>query len=110
MRDEPGQPFYIAAVTAISAVSITVHYLGCTQVDISKAVFRMCWHLPNSNSVVLSVNQPNGHVPCSGTLEFDALRNLLVARSLEFTAAMRLRSRSRRAIAPMHEELFIFDR
>ena len=110
IRDEPGQPFYIAAVTAITAVGITVHYLGSTQVDLAKAVFRLCWHKRNSNDVVLSVDQPANHVPYSGILEFDALRNLLVARTLEFTSSMRLRARSRRTIAPMHDELFIFDR
>ena len=110
VRDSPGEPFYIATVKTINTKSIKVQYLGCTQVDLERAVFRPCWHLPNSNIIKLAVTQPNNHLACTGTLYLESLRNLLVGRNMEFTLGMRLRRKSQRIIAPMHDELFIFQR
>ena len=109
VRDEPASPFYLASVLAISAISIQVHYLGCTQADISRSVFRFCWHTILSNIIVLSDQQPARHVHYTGSINNDSLRNLLVARNLELTATRKLRKKSQRAIANVHDELFIFD-
>ena len=109
VRDSPGTPYYLARITTISAQSITVQYYGCRNRDLNRAVFRPAWHLPNDNTIALSVTQPTGTVPYTGVLEFDSLRQLLVARNLEFTAASRLRRKSQRLLAPTHDELFVFD-
>ena len=53
--------------------------------------------------------QPTDTIAYSGVLEFDALRELLVARNLEFTKAHRLRKMSQRVLAPSHDELFAFE-
>jgi len=110
VRDSPGEPFYIATVKTIRTKSIKVQCLGCTQTDLERAVFRPCWHLPNSNYIKLAIAPPNNHIACTGTLELDSLRNLLVGRNMLFTKAMRLRKKSQRIIDPMHDELFIFER
>ena len=108
VRDEPNQPYFIARLLSVAAAAITVHYLGCTVADTARAVFRPGWHLENSNDVVLSDNQPPNHVPYVGSIDFDALRILLVARNLEFTKANRLRRKSQRALDPVKSQLFIF--
>jgi len=110
VRDTPGTPFYLAKVVSIAADSISVQYFGCTQRDIARAVFRPAWHLPGSQAISLSATQPQNTIPYTGVLEFDSLRQLLVARNLEFTASNRLRRASQRTIAPLHDELFVFDR
>ena len=110
VRDEPNQPFFIARLTSTTSTAITVHYHGCTSADIARAVFRPGWHLENSNEIVLSNDQPPNHVPYMGIIELDSLGNLLVARNLEFTKAARLRKKSQRAIAPVKEELFMFEK
>jgi hypothetical protein len=84
VRDAPGTPCYLAEVTVISDISITAHYCGCRQRDISKAIFRPAWHLPDMDEITLASRdrQPASTIACSGVLEFDALRELLVARNL----------------------------
>jgi hypothetical protein len=39
IRDVPDSVFYLARVTSVTDVDISVHYLGCTQIDISRAIF-----------------------------------------------------------------------
>jgi hypothetical protein len=111
VRDAPGTPYYLAEVTVISDISITVHYYGCRRRDISKATFRPAWHLPDMDEIMLASRdrQPANTIAYSGVLEFDALRELLVARNLEFTKANRLRKMSQRVLAPTHDELFVFE-
>ena len=78
---------------------------------IDRAVFKPCWHLPGSNDIELASNPPSdAHLRYSGQMAFDSLRNLLVARNLEFTTSRKLRKKSQRLIAPLHDELFIFDK
>jgi hypothetical protein len=76
--------------------------------DLERAVFRPSWHLPNTNDIVLSNQQPQNTIPYVGVLDFDALRQLLVARNLEFTQARRLRRKSQRILLPVHDELFVY--
>ena len=58
VRDEPDGPFYLAKTLAIAATTITVHYRGCSTPNgafvLSRAKFLPCWHLPDSNDVVLA--------------------------------------------------------
>ena len=116
VRDSVGTPYCLAKITTIANKSITVQYYGCTQRDFTRAVFRPGWHLPNvynnetQDAITLSVTQPAGTVPYTGVLKLDSLRQLLVARNLEFTASLRLRRKSQRLLAPMHDELFVFDK
>jgi hypothetical protein len=107
----PRATCYLAEVTVISDISITVHYYGFRQRDISKAIFRPAWHLPDMDEITLASRdrQPANTIAYSGVLEFDALRELLVARNLEFTKANRLRKMSQRVLAPTHDELFVFE-
>jgi hypothetical protein len=109
-RDEPKQPFFIARSTPTTSTANAVHYHGCTSADVARAAFRPGWHLENSNDIALSNDQPPNHVPRVGTIELDSLGNLLVARNLEFKKAARLRKKSQRAIAPVKEELFTFEK
>jgi hypothetical protein len=109
IRDEPSSSFSIARKTSITDVAISVHCHGCTSHDTSRAVFRPAWHLPGSNDIRLAANQPPNHVPRAGALTLDSLRESLVARDLECTAASRFRKKSQQVTAPKHDELFVFD-
>jgi len=109
VRDEPGSPYYLASVIQIAASNITVHYFGCTQRDIQRATFRPAYHLANSDSIILSATRPADSHQYTGIIEFDSLRDLLVARNLQFTNARKLRKKSQRILAPTHDELFVFD-
>jgi hypothetical protein len=64
VRDSPGEPFYIATVKTTRTKSIKVQHLGCTQTDLERAVFRLFWHLPNSNNIKLAIAPPNNHIAC----------------------------------------------
>ena len=108
VRDEPDSPCYVALVTAIAADHITVHYHGCTSADLARAIFRPGWHLPNDNVIQLSDLAPPNLIPYTGVLQFNALRDLLVARNLELTQSNRLRRKSQRALNDSPAELFIF--
>jgi hypothetical protein len=108
IKDDPESPFYIARTTAINAANISVHYYGCKTPILDRAVFRPGWHAPGSNLITLAATCPPGNVPCTGNLQLDSLRELLVARNLEFTKGSRLRKKSQRAITPTLADLFIF--
>jgi transposase InsO family protein len=110
IRDEPGSQFFLAKVVNVTEAGISVHYFGCTSHDISKAVFRPAWHRSGSDEMKLSITQPNGTIPYIGTILNDSLSSLLIARNLEFTSANRLRRKSQHVIAPVHDELFVYNR
>ena len=46
----------------------------------------------------------------SGTVDIKDIHLVLVARNLQFTKAGKLRYRSLRALAPVHDQLFRFQR
>jgi hypothetical protein len=108
VRDEPDSPCYVAVVTAIAADHISAKCCGCTTTDLSRATFRPGWHLPNDNAILLANHAPPNLVACAGTLQFNALRDLLVARNLKFTQSNRLRKKSQRALNDSPAGLFIF--
>jgi hypothetical protein len=60
--------------------------------------------------MILSTNAPRGTIEYSGAIEFDSLRNLLVARNLELTSGKRLRKKSQKLLHHIQDELFIFSR
>jgi transposase InsO family protein len=109
LRDEPNSLFYLANVVNVTDFEISVHYFDCTNRNISKAIFRPVWHLPDSEIMILSTSQPNGTIPYTGIIQLDSLRNLIVARDLEFTKKRQLRRKSQQVLFPVHDELFIFD-
>jgi hypothetical protein len=108
VRDEPDSPFYVAAVTAIAADHISVNHYGCTTSDLSRAVFRPGWHLPNDNAILLAEQAPPPLVAYTGTLQFNASRDLLVARNLELAQSKRLRKKPQRVLNDSPADLFIF--
>ena len=110
IRDEPNSMFYLAVVTDVTSDEIVLHYLVCTNHDISKAIFRFSWHLPSSNTIVLSNLAPIGTIAYSGTVRLESVRNLLVARNLELTSKLRLKRKSQKILHHIYDELFIYNR
>ena len=111
-RDEPDGPFYLAKTLAIATTTITVHYYGCSApngaIVLSRAKFLPCWHLSDSNDVVLAPTAPPNTIAHTGSIDIDSLQQLLVARSLLLTSVNKLRAKSRRVIQPKVDELFLF--
>jgi len=113
VRDEPDGPFYLAKTLRINATTTEVHHCGCSTTPngafvLSRAKFLPCWHLPGSNDVVLALAAPNNTVAHTGSIDIDSLQQLLVARSLLFTSARKLRAKSRRVLEPKVDLLFLF--
>jgi hypothetical protein len=110
IRDEPNSSFYLAVVTDVNSDEIVLHYLGCTNHDISKAIFRFSWHLSSSNAIVLSNLAPAGTIAYTGTVRLESVRNLLVARNLELTSKLRLKKKSQKTLYHVYDELFVYNR
>ena len=116
IRDDVSGPFYVAEIMAVREKSINLHYYGCTAVVLATAVFLPCWHEFESNEIVLAKESPQPYddiitfIPYSGDVDLKDIHLVLVARNLEFTKQGKLRFRSLRALAPVHDQLFRFER
>jgi hypothetical protein len=117
VRDDPTGPFYIAEIMLVSPKSITVQYYGTTHVVLADAVFKPCWNDSLGNDIVLAATLPTPaewqnrqFSEYSGEIDLKDIRTVLVARNLELTKAGKLRFRSLRALAPVHDQLFCFSR
>jgi hypothetical protein len=113
IRDDKHGPFYVAEITAVTRSTIKLHYYGCREILLPNAVFRPCWHAENAGrdpAISLHHTAPGNQIPYSGTVDLKDIRQVLVARNLEFTAAWKLRFRSQRALAPVQDQLFRFAR
>ena len=116
IRDEPAGPFFIAEVMEVTATQLIVHYYGCTEIALASAIFKPCWHEVAGNQMILDFTCPTPHewhtqyIEYSGASDLTDLHTVLVARKLEFTKAHKLRFRSLRALAPVHDQLFRYDK
>ena len=116
IRDDITGQFYVAEVMEVDDRTVTLHYHGCTQIVLAAAVFLPCWHEIAGDEIVLSIDCPqpyDDHITfCeySGIVELKDIHLVLVARNLEFTKARKLRYSSLRALAPVHDQLFRFQR
>jgi hypothetical protein len=121
VRDEPAGPIYLARIMYVDPTEIRVHYYGCTEIALANATFKPCWHTQLTNDILLSVevpesygarprDNPDPHVEYSGRLQLKDLHTVLVARKLELTKANKLRFRSIRALAPVNDQIFRFER
>jgi hypothetical protein len=92
--------------------SVNLHYYGCTEIALAAAVFHPCWHEIEDNDIVLASECPEPYdniitfIPYSGNVDLQDMHLALVTRKLEFTKAHKLRFRSLRALAPVHDQLF----
>jgi hypothetical protein len=122
VRDEPAGPIYLARIMHVDSKEITVHYYGCTETALANAAFKPCWHTLLTTDILLSVEVPESYgarprdnpdphnMKYSGILQLKDLHTVLVARKLELTKAHKLRFRSIRALAPVNDQIFRFER
>ncbi len=115
IRDSPTGPFYVAQIQDVNDKSIRVHYHGTTNMVLSDAVFKPCWHAAGSEDIVLSWEVPDDgewmhleFIDYHGIIDLKDIHTVLVARNLEFTKAGKLPFRSLQALAPFHDQLFRF--
>ena len=96
----------------VSTTQLIIHYYGCTDIALASAVFKPCWHEVGGNQMILDFKCPvpaewhTQFLEFTGELDLRDLHTVLVARKLEFTKTHKLRFRSLRALAPVHDQLF----
>jgi hypothetical protein len=117
VRDDPTGPFYLAEVMEVSNKSITVQYYGTHHIILAEAIFKPCWSEVLTGDIVLAEVIPDTDewydrtfIEYSGVIDLKDIYTVLVARNLELTNAGKLRFRSLRALAPVHDQLFRFAR
>jgi hypothetical protein len=115
IRDDPTGPIYIAEILEVLASSLLLHYYGTTSVVLAEAVFKPCWHEAGGTNITLEWECPEDNaeqrilfIDYNGENDLKDVHTVLVARHLEFTKAGKLRFRSLRALAPVHDQLFRF--
>jgi hypothetical protein len=115
IRDDPTGPIYIALVQELSDACLSLHYYGTTTVVLAEAIFKPCWHEVGGITIVLDWKRPEvldrhprQFVAYSGEVDLKDVHTVLVARSLEFTKPGKLRFRSLRSLAPVHDQIFRF--
>jgi hypothetical protein len=115
IRDDPTGPIYLAEVMSVQPAYVSVHYYGTTGLILATAIFKPCWHEVSSNNIILDRDpwEDDLHLnfsPYSGDIDLKDIHTVLVARQLEFTKAGKLRFRSLRSLAPVHDQIFRFER
>jgi hypothetical protein len=118
IRDEPSGPFYLAQILFVTDTHITVHYYGCTQVVLASAIFKPCWHEVGGDEMILALDCPEDteddppirFVDYNGTIALKDIESVLVARHLGLTKGNKLRFRSLHALAPVHDQLFRYEK
>jgi hypothetical protein len=115
IRDDPKAPFYVARVEEVNPDKILLHYYGTTGVVLAEAVFKPCWHAAGETDIILAWECPDDSleqrllfIDYNGEIDLKDVHTVLVARGLEFTKVGKLRFRSLRLLAPVHDQLFRF--
>ncbi len=115
IRDNPKGPFYVAKVNDVSPATILLHYYGTTGIVLAEAIFKPCWHAAGETDIVLAWECPENCaeqrillIDYTGEIDLKDVHTVLVARGLEFTKVGKLRFRSLRLLAPVHDQLFRF--
>jgi hypothetical protein len=82
---------------------------------LADAVFKPCWHEAGDTAIILEwecpediVEQRRLFIDYNGEVDLKDVHTVLVARHLEFTKAGKLRFRSLRSLAPVHDQIFRF--
>ena len=115
IRDDPTGPIYIALVQDLNDACLNLHYYGTTTVVLADAIFKPCWHEVGSADITLAWECPEDSleqrllfIDYNGEVDIKDVHTVLVARNLEFTKMGKLRFRSLRALAPVHDQIFRF--
>jgi hypothetical protein len=115
IRDDPKGPIYLAEVMSLQPAHVSLHYYGTTGLILVTAIFKPCWHEVSSADIILDWDPFDDDLhlslsPYSGDVNLNDIHTVLVARQLEFTKAGKLRFRSLRSLAPVHDQIFRFER
>jgi hypothetical protein len=97
--------------------TVVLHYYGTTGIVLANAIFMPCWHEVNGTDILLNWDCPEfenhgtlNFTPYSGEVDLISIPDVLVARYIEFTKLGKLRFRSLRALTPVHDQIFRFER
>jgi transposase InsO family protein len=117
IRDDPGGPIYVAEVMDVRTATVILHYYGTTGIVLATAIFLPCWHKVTGTDILLNWDCPEfdnhgmlNFTPYSGEVDLESIPDVLVARNLQFTKHGKLRFRSLRALTPVHDQIFRFER
>jgi hypothetical protein len=87
VRDTPTSAFHIARLTALTESNASLHYLGTTNPNFDRAVFKLLWLFPDNKTVLKDTRPARNHAPITGDISTEDLPDLLVATHLALTAA-----------------------
>ena len=108
IRDTPDSRWHVARVTTTDAASITVQYLGTTTADIRTARFRNMWTAPDDGRQVITNTRPSAHhPPYTGTIDTDALPDLLLSTTVALTNSGTMTKATRLSLFHLSEEMFV---
>jgi hypothetical protein len=101
----------------VRTATVILHYYGTTGIVLATAIFLPCWHKVTGTDILLNWDCPEfdnhgmlNFTPYSGEVDLESIPDVLVARNLQFTKHGKLRFRSLRALTPVHDQIFRFER
>jgi hypothetical protein len=108
VRDTPTSAFHLARLTALTESTASFHYLGTTNPNFDRAVFKLLWLSPDNKTVLKDTRPARNHAPITGDISTEDLPDLLVATHLALTAAGKLSRPSHQLLHHLHEQLHIY--
>ena len=107
--NDPTSPFDLARVTTTTETHVNLAYLGTTNSNLRKAVFKLVWIDPVDNKTVLTDNRPaRRHQPVTGDITTTDIPDLLVATHLVLTTAGRLTAASYHILHHLGDQLSVY--
>jgi hypothetical protein len=106
---DPTTPFDLARITTTTENHVHLAYLGTTNSNLRKAVFKLVWIDPLDNKTVLTDTRPaRRHQPVTGDITTADIPDLLVATHLVLTTASRLTSASYHILHHLSDQLSVY--
>jgi hypothetical protein len=108
VRDTPTSAFHLARLSTLTEANASFHYLGTTNPNFARAVFKLLWLSPDNKTVLKDTRPARNHVPITGDISTDDLPDLLVATHLVLTTAGKLSRPSHQLLHHLHDQLHVY--
>ena len=108
VRDTPTSAFHLARLTALTESNASLHYLGTTNANFNRAVFKLLWLSPDNKTVLKDTRPARNHAPITGDISTEDLPDLLVATHLALTATGKLSRPSQQLLHHLQDQLHVY--
>ena len=106
---DPTSPFDLARLSTTTETHVHLAYLGTTNPNLRKAVFKLVWIDPVDNKTILKDTRPaRRHQPVMGDITTEDIPDLLVATHLVLTHAGRLTAPSYHILHHLKDQLSVY--